>query len=120
MVSERLKFIKRLLNEADPFLMKGDPGQASEKLYKVVVECIKALAGLFNMPQLEEVKKRGRWDTWLLGMALTDLSRTPEEDRIRLRRKMHTISMYGVSMKPDIGRRMCNLQQENLGEQYNA
>lgn len=74
----------RFLEEANVYLEKSDVIQASEKMYKIVEECIKALAEVFNVPQLEEVKRRGRWDTWLLGMASTDLSRILEEDKIRL------------------------------------
>lgn len=33
--SERIKLIKRLLNEAENYLAKGDSIQSSEKLYKV-------------------------------------------------------------------------------------
>ncbi|MEM3546173.1 MAG: PaREP1 family protein [Candidatus Bathyarchaeia archaeon] len=84
-VSEaRLELASRFFEEANAYLEKGDAVQASEKLYKVVEECIKVLAEAFNIPQVEEVEGRGKWDTWLLGMASTDLSKTLKEDRIRL------------------------------------
>ncbi|MEM4061215.1 MAG: PaREP1 family protein [Pyrobaculum sp.] len=80
----RLELASRFFEEANLYLEKGEAVQASEKLYKTVEECIKALAEVFNVPQVEEVKRRGKWDTWLLGMASTDLSKTLKEDRIRL------------------------------------
>jgi len=84
-VSEaRLELASSFFEEANRYLEKGDTVQASEKLYKVVEECIKVLAKVFNIPQVEEVKRRGKWDTWLLGMASTDLSKILKEDRIRL------------------------------------
>jgi len=84
-VSEaRLELASRFFEEANTYLEKGDAVQASEKLYKVVEECIKVLAEAFNIPQVEEVERRGKWDTWLLGMASTDLSKTLKEDRVRL------------------------------------
>ncbi len=82
--SARLEPAEKSLREAKEFIERRDVVQASEKLYKAVEECIKALAEVFNVPQLEEVRKRGRWDTWLLGMAATDLSKKLGEDRIRL------------------------------------
>ena len=80
----RLELAEKSLREARGFIERGDVVQASEKLYKAVEECIKALAEVFNAPQLEEARRRGKWDTWLLGMAATDLSKRLSEDRIRL------------------------------------
>ncbi|MEM1568318.1 MAG: PaREP1 family protein [Thermofilaceae archaeon] len=80
----RLELAERLLAEAREYVEKNDVVQASEKLYKAAEECVKALAEAYNAPQLGEVKKRGRGDTWLLGMAATDLSKMLNEDRIRL------------------------------------
>ncbi|MEZ0320296.1 MAG: PaREP1 family protein [Pyrobaculum sp.] len=80
----RLELARRLLGEAKEYVEKNDVVQASEKLYKAVEECIKALAEALNVPQLEEVRRRGKWDTWLLGMAATDLSKRLKEDRVRL------------------------------------
>ena len=82
-VDARLEIAEKSLKEAKEYLNKKDVVQASEKLYKAVEECIKALAETFNAPQLEEVKRRGRWTAWLLGMASTDLSKALKEERVR-------------------------------------
>ena len=80
----RLEIAEKFLKEAKTYLKKKDVIQASEKLYKVVEECIKSLAEIFKVSQLEEVRRRGKWTTWLLGMASTDLSKQLNEDRIAL------------------------------------
>jgi len=82
--SARLELAEKSLEEAREFIKQRNAVQASEKLYKAVEECIKALAEVFNASQLKEVRKRGKWDTWLLGMAATDLSKRLGEERIRL------------------------------------
>ena len=79
----RVEIAERSLAEAREYAAKGNPVQASEKLYKAVEECIKALAEKHKTPQLEIVRKRGRWDTWLLGQAATDLSKMLGEERIK-------------------------------------
>ncbi|ABL79091.1 PaREP1 family protein [Thermofilum pendens] len=79
----RIDFAEEMLREAEEYVAKGNVVQASEKIYKAVEECVKALAERFNVKQLEEVRRRGRWDAWLLGQASTDLSRILGEDRIR-------------------------------------
>ncbi len=66
------------------YLEKGDPIQASEKLYRAVGECIKALAEALRLPVLEEVEKRGKWETWLLGRAARQAAERLGEDRVRL------------------------------------
>ncbi len=80
----RIEIAERALNEAKEYLDKGDAVQASEKLYKAVEECIKALAEKLKVPQLEEVKKRGKWDTWLLGKASREIAERLGDDRVRL------------------------------------
>jgi len=82
-IAARLELAEEMLSEAREYIARGDVVQASEKLYKAVEECIKALAEALKAPQLEEVERRGKWDTWLLGMAATDLSRLLKEDRVR-------------------------------------
>ncbi|ABL78767.1 PaREP1 family protein [Thermofilum pendens] len=92
----RLELAAKFMEEADEYLGKGDPVQASEKLYKVAEECIKALAEGFNAPTLEKVRERGRWDTWLLGMAATDLSRILGDERVHLAwSKAYEIHVWG-------------------------
>ena len=80
----RLELARRFIEEARTFLDQGDSVQASEKLYKVVEECVKILAVLHQVPELEEVKRRGRWDTWILGRASSSLARVLGEERIRV------------------------------------
>jgi hypothetical protein len=80
--SVRVELAEKSLEEAKEFIAKRDIIQASEKLYKAVEECIKALSEKFRLPQLDIASRRGRWDTWLLGQAATDLSKILKEERI--------------------------------------
>lgn len=83
LTSVRVELAEKNLEEAKEFVAKRDVTQASEKLYKAVEECIKALSEKFRLPQLDIIRRRGRWDTWLLGQAATDLSRLLGEEKIR-------------------------------------
>ncbi len=92
----RLVLAEKMLSEAREYITKGDVVQASEKLCKAVEECIKALAERLRVSQPEEVEKRGRWDTWLLGRAATDLSRKLNEERVSLAwSKAYEINVWG-------------------------
>lgn len=92
----RLEIAEKMLREAEDYIARGEVIQASEKLYKVVEECIKALAERHRVSQLEEVRRRKRWDTWLLGMASTDLSKMLREERISLAwSKAYEIHVWG-------------------------
>jgi len=82
MLLVRVDLAERFLEEAKAHLGKGDPVQASEKLYKVAEECMKALAEAFNLPELEEARKRGRWTAYLLGSASRSLAKKLDEPRI--------------------------------------
>ncbi len=73
-VSIRLVLAEKYLQEAREYLERGDPVQASEKLYKVAEECIKVLAVKFSIPELEEARREGRWWTKLLSRAAKTLS----------------------------------------------
>jgi hypothetical protein len=42
-VKENIEFIEKFLADGNEYIKRRDPVQASEKLYKVVEECIKAL-----------------------------------------------------------------------------
>lgn len=68
----RLEMAEKMLKGAEEHISRGDVVQASEKLYKTVEGCIKALAERLGVSQLEEVRRGKRWDTWLLGTASTD------------------------------------------------
>lgn len=81
-VEARIELAEKYFAEAKECVAKGDPVQASEKMYKVVEECIKALAQHYSMPEHEVAVKEGRWWTQLLGKAARGLSRTLNEPRI--------------------------------------
>ena len=70
------------MKEAKDFIRRGDPVQASGKLYKVTKECIKALAQHHNLPEYQVASREGRWWTQLLGKASRRLSRILNEPRI--------------------------------------
>ena len=65
----RIELAEKYLEEAKDYINKKDAVQASEKMYKVVEECIKALVETLNTPETQEARKNGRWFTWLLGSA---------------------------------------------------
>jgi len=65
----RVVLAERYFEEAKDYINKKDAVRASEKMYKVVEECIKALAETLNTPETQEARRNGRWFTWLLGSA---------------------------------------------------
>lgn len=71
---EDLKLIDKFLDEGKEHILKGDPIQAGEKLYKAVEECIKLLAEREGLPEHEEFRKEGRWWTRLLARSASALS----------------------------------------------
>jgi hypothetical protein len=72
--SIHVKLAEKFLEEAKKFIEQGDAVQASEKLYKVAEECVKALAIMFRAPEVEEARREGRWWTKLLSRASKKLS----------------------------------------------
>jgi len=68
-VAIHIELAERYLDEARRYIDRGDPVQASEKLYKVAEECIKALAIELRTPEVEEAKREGRWWVKLLARA---------------------------------------------------
>jgi len=78
----RVELAEKYLAEAKEYLAKGDAVQASEKLYKVVEECIKALAQRYDTPEHREAAREGRWWAQLLGKAARRLARELNEPRI--------------------------------------
>jgi len=82
-VAVRIELAERFLEEAKKYIEQNDAVQASEKLYKVAEECIKALAQRYRVPELGEAAKRGKWDTWILGKAATRLAQQLGEERIK-------------------------------------
>jgi len=81
-IKARIELAERYLKEARDFIRKGDAVQASEKVYKVVEECVKALAQHHNLPEYQVASREGRWWTQLLGKASRRLSRILNEPRI--------------------------------------
>lgn len=80
----RIELASKSLEEAKEFLEKGDPVQASEKLYKTVEECVKVLAQYLNLDEWRIAVEQGRWWTQLLGKAARNASRILGEPRIEL------------------------------------
>ncbi len=78
-----LELAERYLNEAKHFLERGDAVQASEKLYKVAEECIKALAEFLRIPEVEKARSLGRWFTWLLDKAARRIAKILNEYHIK-------------------------------------
>ncbi|NPB01057.1 MAG: superfamily I DNA and RNA helicase and helicaseubunit [Crenarchaeota archaeon] len=77
-----VELAERYLEEAKQYLEKGDPVQASEKLYKVVEECIKALAESLDVPEAGKAREFGRWFAWLLDKAARRISKILNEEKI--------------------------------------
>jgi len=65
----RIELAEKYLEEAKDYINKKDAVQASEKMYRVVEECIKALAETLDTLETQEARKNGRWFMWLLGSA---------------------------------------------------
>jgi hypothetical protein len=63
-----------LTSEAREYIAKGGAIQTSEKMYRVVEECVKALAEALNTPETQEARRNGRWFTWLLGEAAKSIA----------------------------------------------
>jgi len=82
-IESRIELAEKYLGEAKNYLDKGSAIQASENMYKVVEECIKALAEYYKVPELEEVRKRGRWLAWLPGSTARTLAEKLNEPRIK-------------------------------------
>jgi hypothetical protein len=75
----RLELAERYLAEGRE-LVDRDPVQASEKLYKVAGECVKALAIHYNLEDiLRNVEKRGRWTVTDLEKVVEEISRRVDE-----------------------------------------
>jgi len=67
---EHIRLARKFLEEANEYVGKGDPIQASEKLYKVAEEALKSLSAKYAVDISEEASKRGRWNTNMLFMAV--------------------------------------------------
>lgn len=71
---EGIDFIKRLVGEAENYLVKGDAVQSSEKLYKAAEECVKALSEHFKLEEVKAAEEKGRWTVTLLEKAVGKLA----------------------------------------------
>lgn len=71
----RVSIAEHMLRRGREELEKGDAVQASEKLYKAVEECIKALACLEGLEECRRAQEEGGWWSKLLGRAAHKLSR---------------------------------------------
>jgi hypothetical protein len=80
-IEARLELAEKYLREVEDYVEKGDAVQASEKLYKAVEECVKALAQRYTTPEHQVALKEGRW-TQLLGKAARRLSKMLREPKI--------------------------------------
>ena len=69
-----LELAIKFLDEARQAIEREDVIQASEKLYKVAEECIKAMAEALNLSEAHEVRSRGRWTLRLLDVAASKLA----------------------------------------------
>jgi plasmid stabilization system protein ParE len=78
----RLDLAEKHLEEAKKYIAKGNAVQASEKLYKVVEECVKALAEVLRAGEAIEAKSKGRWFTWLLGSAARSVAEKLGEPKV--------------------------------------
>jgi hypothetical protein len=74
--------IERFLAESREYVERDDPVQASEKIYKAVEECIKALAEKQRLPEFEEARREGRWWSKLLARAAGRLARDLKKKEI--------------------------------------
>jgi len=81
-VEARVELAEKYLKEAEEHIGKGDAVQGSEKLYKVVEECIKALAQYYNTLEHQTAVKEGRWWIQLLGKTSRRLSKILKEPKI--------------------------------------
>jgi len=73
-VETRLEIAKHMLRRAREELGRGDPVQASEKLYRAVEECIKILACLEGLDMCRRARGEGGWWTRLLSRAARRLT----------------------------------------------
>ncbi|WP_066793078.1 PaREP1 family protein [Caldivirga sp. MU80] len=81
-IEARLEAAERYLNEARDYVNNSGAVQASEKMYKVVEECIKALAQAYNIEEYVKVSGEGRWWVSLIGKAARRLAGILNEPRV--------------------------------------
>jgi hypothetical protein len=90
-----LELARKLLEEAKGYIGKGDPVQASEKLYKVAEEALKFLSTRYAVDISEEASRRGRWTTNLLFKAVETMAEKLGEDLRRCWNTAWTLHVEG-------------------------
>jgi len=73
--SLHLALAEKYMEEAKRFIEAGDSVQASEKLYKVAEECVKAMAAALSLEEHREAREKGRWTLKLLDSAARRLAK---------------------------------------------
>lgn len=73
-VEARLEIAKYMLRRGREELEKGDPVQASEKLYKAAEECIKILACVEGLEECRRAREERGWWSKLLSKAARRLA----------------------------------------------
>lgn len=91
----KLEDIEMLMDEAREYLAKGNPVQASEKLYKAAESCVKILAESYVRDVYKEAEKRGRWTVTLLEKTVEKLADTFGEDFRRWWDAAWTLHVWG-------------------------
>ena len=79
-VKERIELAGKLLEEAEGYIAKKDPIQASEKLYKAAEESVKAAAYKLDLEVARTAEDKGKWTTGLLFDAATAIAEKLGED----------------------------------------
>jgi plasmid stabilization system protein ParE len=94
-----LELAEEYLREVEDYVEKGDAVQASEKLYKAVEECVKALAQRYTTPEHQAALKEGKWWTQMLGKAAKRPSKILREPKIEYTWAWPMTCTFGASTK---------------------
>ena len=101
----RIELAEKFLSEAREYISEGDAVQASEKMYKAVEECIKALAERFDTPEAREAHREGRWWIKLLSRAAKTLSKKLNEPLINtawsVAYDLHVWGFHEAALSPE-------------------
>ena len=81
-IEARIELATQFLEKAKECIARGDAVQASEKLYRVAEECIKALAQLLQTPEYFKAVELNRWRASLLDEAAVTISERLNEPRV--------------------------------------
>lgn len=81
--------------EAIEYLRRGDPIQASEKLYKVAENAIKILAEINQIPEYRRARQEGTWWSKLLDKAAERLKDVYGEELLDAWRTAYELHLKG-------------------------